>query len=66
MVHDLKLCKSSLKFKENGQMTKELEFQESICFYVLKLNIDPFHFQREYLIHFLTTLNHFNDFGCAR
>jgi hypothetical protein len=29
-------CESSLKFKENGEMTKELEFQESICSYVLK------------------------------
>jgi hypothetical protein len=36
MVHHVKLCESSLKFKENGEMTKELEFQESICFYVPK------------------------------
>jgi len=63
MVHHLKLCKSSLKFKENGEMTKELEFQESICSYVLEPNIDPLHFQREYLVHFLTILNNFNDFG---
>jgi hypothetical protein len=36
MVHHPKLCKSFLKFKENGEMTKELEFQESICSYVPK------------------------------
>jgi hypothetical protein len=47
-------------------MIKKLELQNSTCSYVLKLNIDPLHFQRAYFVHFETNLNDFCNFGCTR
>ncbi len=35
-------------------MIKELDLQISTCSSVLKLNIDPLHFQRAYFVHFET------------
>jgi hypothetical protein len=40
-------------------VTKKLELQNSIWFFLLKLNNDPLHFKKTYLTHFKTNLSNF-------
>jgi hypothetical protein len=59
-----KVYKFPLKCKNNGAMQKDLKIQNINWAYLLKLNIDPFHFQKTYLAHSLTNLNDFCNIGC--
>jgi hypothetical protein len=43
-------------------MIKKLDLQNSTCFCVFKLNIDPCHFQMAYFVHFETHLSDFCNF----